>query len=80
MPLRRWWHRAQAANWANLADVRRDFPSMDLVKGRNGDLLVFNIGGNDYRLICRIEFGQTPLFILFVGTHAEYDRLNVKDL
>ena len=79
-PLVRWWKTASNASWSGLADVRRDYPSVDLVKGRKGDLLVFNIGGNDYRLICRIEFGEAPLFVLFVGTHAEYDRLNLKEL
>lgn len=79
-PLRRWWKTATLADWKSLADVRRDYPVTDLVKGRKGDLLVFNIGGNDFRLICRVEFGEAPLFVLFVGTHAEYDRLNVKEL
>ena len=80
MPLRRWWKRVSAAEWGGLADVRRDFPATDLVRGHKGDLLVFNIGGNDFRLVCRIEFGEAPLFILWVGTHAEYDKVDVKSL
>lgn len=80
VPLHRWWKTVSIASWNGLADVRREYPATDLVKGRKGDLLVFNIGGNKYRLVVLIEFGNESLFILFVGTHAEHDRLNVREL
>jgi len=60
-----------------MSDVRTDFPAADLV---DGDKLVFNIGGNKYRLVCLVDFGRPTLFVLWIGTHADYDRLNVKDL
>lgn len=50
------------------------------MQGKNGDLLVFNIGGNKYRLVVLAVFGKDSIYILWVGTHAEYDRLNVKEL
>lgn len=78
--LRRWWARAEAAKWVTFADVRQDFPSADLVRGANGDKLVFNIGGNKYRLIALVKFGNDSLFILWVGTHAEYNKLDVQAL
>jgi len=77
VPLREWWKTAEKARWESMADVRRDFPSADLV---GGEKLVFNIGGNKYRLVCLVHFGRPTLFVLWVGTHAEYDRINVRDL
>ena len=79
-PLRRWWKTASVAHWSGLADVRRDYPATDLVQGKNGDLLVFNVGGNKYRLVVLAVFGKESIYTLWVGTHAEYDRLNVKEL
>jgi len=60
-----------------MQDVRADYPSADLV---GGNKLVFNIGGNKYRLVCRIKFGQPGLYIVWIGTHAEYDKLDVNKL
>ena len=79
-PLRRWWSTASTARWDSLADVRRDYPATDLVQGKNGNLLVFNVGGNKYRLVVLAIFGKDSIYTLWVGTHAEYDRLNVKEL
>ena len=76
-PLREWCKAAENARWNSMADVRRDFPSADLV---GGDRLIFNIGGNKYRLVCLVHFGRPTLFVLWVGTHSDYDRINVKDL
>ena len=72
LPLRAWYDTVDNAVWTSLADVRNDYPSVDLV----GDKLIFNIKGNKYRLICKIEFGRPGLYIKWVGTHAEYDRLS----
>jgi len=68
---------SEKTQWKTMADVRQDFPSADFV---GGDRLVFNIGGNKYRLVCLVHFGRPTLFVLWVGTHAEYDRINVRDL
>ncbi len=65
------WHRqASAAKWENLADVRRDFPSADLV----GRILIFNIRHNRYRLIVREAFAFKRLYIKALLTHKEYER------
>jgi mRNA interferase HigB len=76
-PLRTWFHMAERAQWRSMADVRRDFASADLV---GGNKLVFNVGGNKYRLVCLISFGRPGLYVLWIGTHAEYDKLDVKQL
>lgn len=79
-PLLRWWKTASVSSWTSLSDVRREYPSTDLVQGRSGDLLIFDIGGNKFRLIVLVRFGNDSIYILWIGTHAEYDRLKVREL
>lgn len=68
--LRAWYTHVEAAQWQNFAEVRADFPSADQVQR----LTVFNIAGNNYRLIARIEYAQQKVYVRAVLTHAEYDR------
>lgn len=68
--LRAWYTRVQAAQWQNFAEVRADFASADQVKR----LTVFNIAGNNYRLIARMEYAQQKVYVRAVLTHAEYNR------
>jgi len=72
-----WYLKTKESDWANFADIRRVFGATDSVG--NG-LFVFNVGGNKFRLIARIIFRTRTVFIRFVGTHAEYDRVNLSDL
>ena len=74
--LRAWYKVAEDANWSGFADVRRDFPSADQV----GDKLIFNIRGNAYRLVVAVDYVRKGLLIKWLGTHAEYDRLDIEDL
>lgn len=69
-PLDVWYRIARPAGWTSLEDVRRDFPSADGV----GEYTVFNIKGNEYRLISLIFYRSKKLFIRDVITHAEYDK------
>lgn len=69
-PLITWYKRTRKAEWKHLADVRRIYPSADQV----GELTVFNIGGNKYRLITRVEYRWQKVFVRAVLTHAEYDK------
>ena len=69
-PLSSWYKRARQAKWRHFDDVRRDFPTADQV----GELTVFNIGGNKYRLITRLEYRWQKIFGRDVLTHAEYDK------
>ncbi len=59
----------------NLAELRQTFPSADSV----GDCIVFNVGGNKYRLIVHLDYEVQTMWIRFVLTHAEYDRERWKD-
>jgi mRNA interferase HigB len=71
-PLRSWYSITSKATWKTFADVRRSFNSADIA----GIYVVFNIGGNNYRLITKVEYQFGKVFIAHVFTHAEYDRWN----
>lgn len=60
------------ANWQNLADIKQDYNSVDYL---DDDRYCFNIRGNNYRLIVVIYFHIGRIYVRFVGTHQEYDRL-----
>jgi mRNA interferase HigB len=64
-----WYQVIDAASWSTSEDLRRTFPSADVV----GRFVVFNVGGNNYRVIARIEFASHKVFIRCVLTHAEYN-------
>jgi mRNA interferase HigB len=68
--LRRWYKIVEQTNFQNLTELRQTFPLADNV----GDLIVFNIGGNKYRLIASIHFNRGKVYIRHVLTHEEYDR------
>ena len=70
-----WYTRASHANWHSFAGLRRAYPTADLV----GRLTIFNIGGNNFRLIVRVEYKRQEIYIRHVLTHAEYDKGNCKD-
>ena len=72
-PLQAWFHEAKAATWRKFQDIRRRYPSSDI---RPGNRVIFNIKGNDYRLVVKIHYNTGIVFIRFVGTHSEYDRIN----
>ena len=71
--LERWYDIAENAQWHNLADIKVDFPSTDYVGNQH---YVFNIRGNNYRLVVVIKFTIGRIFVRFVGTHKEYDKID----
>ncbi|MGB8698156.1 MAG: type II toxin-antitoxin system HigB family toxin [Thermosynechococcaceae cyanobacterium] len=68
--LRTWLKLTTQANWKNLIEVRKTFPTADLV----GNLTVFNIAGNHYRLITYIDYQNKKVFIREFLTHSQYDK------
>ncbi len=76
-PLLEWYLKTKEADWADFNQLKKIFPSADYVG--NG-LYVFNIGGGKYRLIARIIFRVRTIYIRFVGTHAEYNKVKLSDL
>lgn len=71
--LERWYQIAEEAEWRNFSDIRTDFPDADYVGNQH---YVFNIRGNRYRLVVVIKFTIGRLFVRFVGTHSEYDKID----
>lgn len=72
-----WYTTASDAIWSDFAALKRTFNTADYVADGK---VVFDVGGNKYRLVGLIGFRTKRIFVLFVGTHAEYDRINVADL
>ncbi len=73
-PLKAWQKRIQNRHYANWAELTRDFPRADYIGNRR--LIVFDIGGNKYRLVVFIRYEAQTLFIKYVMTHGEYDEWN----
>ena len=72
-PLKAWYAIARKADWSSPADVKRVYGHASII-GNEG--VVFNIGGNRYRLIIRFDYSRRIGFVRFVGTHADYDRID----
>lgn len=73
-PLNDWFNKTQAADWRNFQDVKSTFNATDFI---GNDRFVFNLGGNNYRLIAMIHFTIRTVYIRAILTHREYDGLNV---
>ena len=72
-PLKAWYHEVHRADWPNPSRVKTRYPSASFLSENR---VVFNIAGNKYRLVVGIRYDLGIVFVHFVGTHAEYDRLN----
>jgi mRNA interferase HigB len=72
-----WYKHCKAADWSRFSDLKMTFRSADFV---GNDRYVFNIKGNDYRLVAKIHFDVRTVYILFIGTHAEYDKINASEI
>jgi mRNA interferase HigB len=71
--LERWYDIAENAEWKNLSDVKIDFPTVDYAGNQH---YVFDIKENNYRLVVVIKFTIGYIYIRFVGTHKEYDKID----
>ena len=69
----KWYGQTSAANWKNFSEMKNSFNAVDAV---GNDRYVFNIKGNHFRLIALIIFKVRTVFVLFIGTHKEYDELD----
>lgn len=69
-----WIDEVKKANWQTPADIKGQFRHASVLKSRR---VVFNIKGNDYRLVVAVAYRFAALYIKFVGTHAQYDGINV---
>lgn len=71
-----WLSKTKLADWNVPGDIKKTFPTADLL-GSGSFRVIFNIGGNSFRMICKYGFGETEVhvFVCWIGTHAEYDKL-----
>lgn len=74
-PLKAWVEEATSANWAQPADIKAKYRSASVLKSRR---VVFNIKGNDYRLIVAVAYNLQIVYVKFVGTHKEYDAVDAE--
>ena len=70
VPLLNWYRITKRADWSSLAEAKGDFAHADVVGRRT----VFNVHGNDYRLIARVNYKTKRVFILYILTHVEYSK------
>lgn len=75
IPLRDWYKRVTKADWNSFADIKQTFNSADYV---GNDRYVFDIKGNTYRIVAVVLFINKKVYMRFVGTHEEYNR--IKDI
>ncbi|MGN6293420.1 MAG: type II toxin-antitoxin system HigB family toxin [Chitinophagaceae bacterium] len=73
----KWYQEAKTADWGSFSELKKTFGSADYAE--NG-LVIFNVGGNKYRIIARVIFRTRTLFIKFIGTHAQYNKVILSDL
>ena len=73
------WHKdVSSARWRNWAELKADYASADAV---GDERVVFNVGGNKYRIVARVAYApHFRVMIKFVGTHAEYDRIDARSV
>ncbi len=72
-PLRAWARDVKAAKWTGTTPIKSRYSSVSFV-GENR--IIFNIGGNKYRLVVHVRFDVQVIYVRFIGTHVEYDRID----
>jgi mRNA interferase HigB len=75
--LKSWHKEAEEANWKNPQDIKNNYPAASFLADNR---VVFNIKGNSYRLIVKINYEFSLVWIRFIGTHPEYDKINAETI
>jgi len=75
--LRAWYHDAKTADWRNSNELKSQYKNASIV---GDERVVFNIKGNDYRLVVAIDYEFQVIFIRFIGTHKQYDKIDAKTI
>ena len=76
-PLKAWFKEAEDADWATPAQVKAKYGNASILKNQR---VVFNIAGNKYRLVVKINYDYRVVYIRFVGTHKEYDAIDAETI
>jgi mRNA interferase HigB len=74
-PLEAWYRETKSAQWKDPTDIKEKYGSASILKDSR---VVFNIGGNKYRLVVKINFPYGVVYVRFVGTHVGYDRIDAE--
>lgn len=72
-----WFEEVRRGQWSSMADLKHLYATASVV---SADRVVFNIKGNDYRLVAAVDFEKAIVWIKWIGTHGEYDRINVREV
>ncbi len=75
--LKSWFREVQKSVWENPNQIKEEYPTASIL---NNNRVVFNIKGNNYRLIVKISFEYQMVWIRFIGTHGEYDKINANTI
>jgi len=75
--LKSWYKETEKAKWTNINELKLDYPSASIL---NENRIVYNIKGNNYRLIVKFNFEHHVCWIRFIGTHAEYDKIDANNV
>ncbi|MBX3163355.1 MAG: type II toxin-antitoxin system HigB family toxin [Bacteroidetes bacterium] len=75
--LKAWYDEAEQAQWKNINEIKAEYPSAGILQDSR---ICFNIKRNDYRLIVKINFKYKIIYIRFIGTHAQYDKINANTI
>ena len=70
-----WFHEVRGAAWRNSADLKRSFGNASII---TSDRVVFNIEGNDFRLVAALDYRRQVVYIKWIGSHAEYDLIDAE--
>ena len=76
-PLQAWHAEALKATWRTPQDVKGQFGTASILKGAR---VVFNIGGNKYRLVVAMDYGRQACYVKFIGTHKQYDEIDAETI
>ena len=76
-PTLAWYRHVLSANWGSPAELKREFGTASILRDGRA---VFNIGGNKYRLVVWINYPYRVVYIRFIGTHSQYDKIDVQKI
>ena len=75
--LEAWYYEVKISNWNNPVEIKEKYRTASII---GDNKVVFNIKGNKYRLVTKIDYRMKIVYIKFIGTHKEYDKINVEEL
>ncbi len=76
-PLEVWYYEVKQAKWTTPADVKAKFSTASILKNNR---VIFNIAGNKYRLVVRVNYHSKTVFVRFIGTHTQYDKIDAEEI